>query len=123
MSSDKTTGTAVGTASEGERLTFVAPHNLDVTTASMARGRLHAVVAAAGPRPVTVDLSGVERLDVVGLGVLMGAYRRSVAQGGGLRVLAPRPRVAGVLAATKLDRLLCADRATDEPGRWASSRL
>jgi anti-anti-sigma factor len=79
------------------------------TTAADVRALLHRAVDG-GTGPVVVDLAAVERLDVVGLGVLMGAYRRASARGRDLRVARPSRRVASVLYVTGLDRVLCPRR-------------
>jgi anti-sigma B factor antagonist len=79
------------------------------TTAADVRLLLHRAVDC-GTGPLVVDLSAVERLDAVGLGVLMGAYRRAGARGRALRVTRPSRRVAAVLHITGLDRVLCPRR-------------
>ena len=76
------------------------------STAADVRARLHRAVDD-GTGPLVVDLAAVERLDVVGLGVLMGAHRRAATRGRELRVAHPSRRVAVVLHITGLDRVLC----------------
>jgi anti-anti-sigma factor len=85
--------------------TILLPIAVVATTAAGLRAELHrAVDLAAGP--VVLDLSAVERMDVVGLGVVMGAHRRAAARGRDLRVIRPSRRVAAVLHVTGLDRVL-----------------
>jgi len=55
---------------------------------------------------LVLDLSAVSRADAGGLIVLVGTARRARLLGGQLRLVAPRPAVADVLAATGLDRHL-----------------
>jgi anti-sigma B factor antagonist len=89
--------------------TILLPMAVVGSTAADLRAQLHrAVDLAAGP--VVLDLSAVERLDVVGLGVLVGAHRRATARGRDLRVVRPSRRVAAVLHITGLDRVLCRRR-------------
>jgi anti-anti-sigma factor len=85
--------------------TILLPMAVVASTAADLRAVLHrAVDLATGP--IVLDLGGVERLDVVGLGVLMGAHRRASARGRDLWVIRPRRRVAAVLHLTGLDRVL-----------------
>jgi anti-sigma B factor antagonist len=53
-----------------------------------------------------IDLSAVERADASGLAVLVASGRRAGLLGGSLRLAAPSPEVARVLAATGMDRHL-----------------
>jgi anti-sigma B factor antagonist len=94
--------------------TILLPMAVVGSTAADLRAQLHrAVDLATGP--VVLDQSAVERLDVVGLGVLVGAHRRATAQGRDLRVVRPRRRVAAVLHITGLDRVLCQRRELELP--------
>lgn len=91
----------------GTVMRVLAPERLDGSTAAGFRSTLHNAVAAAGTGRVVVDLSAVSRLDAIGLGVLMGAHRRAKVAGASLVVESPPRRIATLLAATRLDRLLC----------------
>jgi anti-sigma B factor antagonist len=94
--------------------TVLLPMAVVASTAADLRARLHSAVdRAAGP--IVLDLSAVERLDVVGLGVLMGAHRRATARGRDLRVIRPSRRVAAVLYITGLERVLCRRADLDLP--------
>jgi anti-sigma B factor antagonist len=88
----------------------LAPERLDGSTAAGFRSALHNAVAVVGTGRVVVDLSAVSRLDAIGLGVLMGAHRRARGAGATLVVVSPPRRIATLLAATRLDRLLCGGR-------------
>jgi anti-sigma B factor antagonist len=79
------------------------------TNASEVRAVLHDAVDL-GTGPLVLDLGAVERLDVVGLGVLMGAHRRAAGRGREMRVIQPSRRVAAVLHITGLERVLCPRR-------------
>jgi anti-sigma B factor antagonist len=61
---------------------------LDVHSAPVVRERLQAVLAA-GLKAIIVDLHDVEFIDSTGLGVLIGARRRS--QDAGVKLLLARP--------------------------------
>jgi anti-anti-sigma factor len=82
------------------------PVAMVASTAGEVRTLLHRAVDL-GTGPVVLDLAAVERLDVVGLGVLMGAHRRAATRGRDLRVVRPSRRVSAVLQVTGLDRVLC----------------
>jgi anti-sigma B factor antagonist len=53
---------------------------------------------------VAVDLDGVEALDDVGLGILLGAAGRARRDGGELTVVCSQPRLCERLALTGFDR-------------------
>jgi anti-anti-sigma factor len=82
---------------------------LDVSGAAAAREALHAAVDAGQGRLV-VDLTGVELLDATGLGVLVGTHRRARLAGRHLVLLDPAPRVARILALTRVDRIIRTER-------------
>lgn len=89
---------------------------IDGTTAAQVRQLLNQAIddaqpAAADPMTdVLVDLSRVEMVDAVGLGVLMGAHQRAIRSRVRLRVDAVPLRVNRVLHATGLARVLGSDR-------------
>jgi anti-anti-sigma factor len=78
---------------------------LDVQGAGTARDALHAAVDAGVGRLV-VDISEVELLDATGLGVLVGTHRRARMAGRQLVLLDATPRVARILALTKVNRII-----------------
>ena len=82
---------------------------LDVRGAAAAREALHEALAR-GDGPLRVDLSGVELLDATGLGVLVGTHRRARLQGRDMVLCDARPRVARLLALTRLDRVIPVER-------------
>ena len=83
---------------------------LDGAGAAEARDALHRAIAA-GSGDLVVDLADVELLDATGLGVLVGAYRRARLGGRRLVLRDAAPRVARILALTRLDRVIPMDRA------------
>jgi anti-anti-sigma factor len=82
---------------------------LDVRGAAAAREALHGAVSD-GSGELVVDLSGVELLDATGLGVLVGTHRRARAAGRRLVLRDAPPRVARLLALTRIDRIIALDR-------------
>lgn len=75
---------------------------VDVQTAPRLRETLQEVQFGRGSR-VLVDLDGVELLDSFGLGVLVGALKRSRTHGGQLAVVVTRERLTRVFEVTGLD--------------------
>ena len=71
-------------------------------------GHLHEALAP-GPGRLVVDLSGVELLDATGLGVLVGAHRRARLQDRELVLCDAGPRVARLLALTRLNRVIAVE--------------
>lgn len=72
-----------------------------------APGFRQAVVAevAGGARLVVLDLTAVDFVDSVGLGVVVGALRRLRAHAGDLVVVCPEPRIRRVFEMCDLDRV------------------
>ncbi|MDL4815277.1 STAS domain-containing protein [Actinomadura opuntiae] len=83
---------------------------LDIASAPSLRERLRAALADAGPR-VVIDLSGVTFCDVSGLGLLVGARRRT-GPDGTVVLASPRPTMARLLNVTGLDRTFTVRPAT-----------
>lgn len=76
-------------AGDDPRTAIVVLHDaLDVHSAPIVRERLQAVLAQ-GPKTIIVDLHDVEFIDSTGLGVLIGARRRS--HDAGVKLLLARP--------------------------------
>ena len=59
-----------------------------------------------GARWLFVDLSAVQYIDSVGLGILVGAAKRAVEQEGNLAVLGPPPQVLRVFEVSGTSELL-----------------
>ena len=81
--------------------------DLDIASAPAVRERLLSLLHP-GARRLVVDMSAVRYADASGLAVLVSTQRRAFLLGGGLRLAALRPEVAGVLTATGLSRHLAA---------------
>jgi anti-anti-sigma factor len=78
---------------------------LDIASAPTLREELLALLRPGASRLV-IDLSAVGYADASGIAVLVGSRRRAGLLGGWLRLAAPTPAIAEVLAATGLDRHL-----------------
>ena len=78
---------------------------LDVATAPQFRQSL-VEAQYGGGRRVAVDLEGVEFIDSMGLGVLVGALKRARADEGRLVLVTGRERTLRLLELTGLDRVL-----------------
>jgi anti-sigma B factor antagonist len=81
--------------------------DLDIASAPAVRERLLSLLSPGACRLV-IDMSAVRYADASGLAVLVSTQRRAVLLGGGLRLAALRPEVAGALAVTGLGRHLAA---------------
>ena len=81
--------------------------DLDIASAPAVRERLLSLLRPGACRLV-IDMSAVRYADASGLAVLVSTRRRAVLLGGGLRLAAPQPEVAGVLTVTGLSRHLAA---------------
>ncbi|HXR41673.1 MAG TPA: STAS domain-containing protein [Acidothermaceae bacterium] len=85
---------------------------LDVTTAADLRADLlgvlerHAVAPSGNGDDLVVDLSGVNAVDMVGVGLLVGVHRQAQRRGRRLVLTGVPPRVMRLLTATRLRRVL-----------------
>ncbi len=96
---------AVSCRSEPGYLVVCLSGSLDGASAPALREYLLRIVHQCDGRLV-LDLAAVGYADVSGLTAVVGTGRRARLLGGWLRVAAPAPMVANVLAATGLDRQL-----------------
>jgi anti-sigma B factor antagonist len=83
---------------------------VNAQSAARVRGRLHAAVRS-GAGPLVIDMSQVESLDAVGLGVLMGTHRLAVEHGRTVVLRGCPPRITRLLRAIRLHRVLQLDDA------------
>jgi anti-anti-sigma factor len=77
---------------------------LGIASAPALREQLRSLLGVASH--LIIDLSAVEHADASGLAVLVGTGRRARLLGGSLRLAAPSPEIARVLAATGLNQHL-----------------
>ncbi|SHM25351.1 STAS domain-containing protein [Cryptosporangium aurantiacum] len=78
---------------------------LDAATVGALRGCLDEAIRS-GSGPVVLDLSAVQTVDAIGLGMLLGVERRAASAGRELLLRDVPPRVARLLRATGLSRVL-----------------
>lgn len=86
---------------------------LDVATAPDFRQRLLELQFGPTPR-VVIDLDGVEFLDSLGLGVLVGALKRARTHGGELVLVCTRARIRHLLDLTRLSEVVRVVSSVDE---------
>ncbi len=77
---------------------------VDVASVPRLREQLHSLVAE-GKNKIVVDLDGVGFLDSTGLGVLVGALKRTRAHGGSLGLVCNQPQILKVFEVTRLTRV------------------
>src|SRR3712207_3172270 len=78
---------------------------LDASATAYVRAELHDAIDL-GTGELVIDLGDVELLDAAGLGVLVGVYRRGSRAARSVVLTNAPPRIARLLFATKLDRVL-----------------
>lgn len=91
------------TVTHGSRIALSG--RLDARGATQARAALHAAVLD-GAGDLVVDMSGVEALDAVGLGVLVATRRLAFRHGRTLVLAGCTPAVVRLLQTTRLHRFL-----------------
>lgn len=99
---------------EGDWVVVAVVGELDLAAVPGVRSEVVAAVSRRTPARVALDLTGVELIDSVGLGLVVGALRRTRATGGELRVALGRGRVADAFALTGLDTLMPTAPTMDE---------
>jgi anti-anti-sigma factor len=83
---------------------------LDVRAAAQVRAALQRALEAADG-DVVLDVTGVDAIDVTGLGVIVAAHRRAAERGRRLVLVGVGPSLVRVLAVTRLHRVLALSRA------------
>lgn len=90
---------------------------LDLATGPRVRQAVIRALTTPGrrdtPPRLAIDLSGVDLIDSIGLGVLIGALRRVRAVDGELVLVVPEPRVRAAFVATDLDGVFTIEDALD----------
>ena len=77
----------------------------DVATAPQVRQALIEAQYDAASR-IALDLSGVEFIDSMGLGVIIGGLKRARSHGGELVLVCDRERILHILEVTRIDRIV-----------------
>lgn len=88
-----------------EAALFVLDGELDAYTGPELRESLAAAVEQ-GTRWLLLDMSQVQYIDSVGLGILVGAAKRTTERQGDVAVIAPRPNVLRVFEVSGTKDLL-----------------
>jgi anti-anti-sigma factor len=78
---------------------------IDVSTVAQLRDQLHSAVDG-GVGALVLDLSDVQTVDATGLAMLVGTHRRALRAGRQVVLRDTPPRIARLLHATGLDRVL-----------------
>ncbi|WP_433160538.1 STAS domain-containing protein [Kribbella sp. CA-247076] len=102
---------SVHTTDAGDHVVVRVDGDLDLESAPVLTAELKRLV---GPRPLLLDLGGVDFMDSSGLGVLVGAHKESAAQGGALVIAAPGARVRKIFRITKLHKVFTVHETLDE---------
>jgi anti-anti-sigma factor len=95
-------------AASRSRADFAIRGRLDVTTEADLRAELTAAFDASSTdaEEFVVDLAAVETVDMVGVGLLVGAHRQAGRRGRRLVLTGVPPRVMRLLTVTRLRRVL-----------------
>ena len=78
---------------------------LELATAPRLRQQVVGLIGS-GRSNVVIDLTGVDFIDSVGLGVVVGALKRCRTHGGDLMVAGAVPRVRALFEITRLDEII-----------------
>ena len=97
----------------GSRLVFALRGSLDLATAPTVRAAL-TEATEKGSHDLIVDLSQLEFLDSTGLGVLIGAHRRTAERGGSFRLVASEGSILRLLNITGLIAVFAVYRTLED---------
>lgn len=86
---------------------------LDMASAPEVRSRVVSAVSGLSPSLV-LDLTQVEFMDSIGLGVVVGAHKRVRSQDGNLAVVCDSERLRKLFSLTDLDKVLRLERTLDD---------
>lgn len=106
----------VDCSSEADTARIVADGEIDLATVNKLRSAVTEALQR-GARHLTVDLDKVTYIDSSGLGMLIGAHKRTASNGGTLTIRCSQARVLRLLSITGLDRVL---RVTTHAGDHGS---
>lgn len=88
----------------GKWLVISVSGDLDAVGGPKLRGQVMLHISKGSPFQV-LDLGGVDLIDSIGLGAIVGALRRTRLSGGDLRLVVPKPRLRKVFEICDLDRV------------------
>ncbi len=77
---------------------------MDASSATEMREALHSAIES-GDGDLVVDVSGVDMVDAIGLGVLLGAHRRAAQVGRRVVLRDASPRLLRILRLARLHRV------------------
>lgn len=95
---------------------------LELATAPRLRQQVVSLIGA-GRSHLVIDLAGVDFIDSVGLGVVVGALKRCRTHGGDLMVCGAVPRVRSLFEITRLDEIMDLHPDVDHALAAAGARL
>jgi anti-sigma B factor antagonist len=103
----------VHTHDEGDWTVLTVAGDLDVVGAPDLRQFVMTAVRKGNHRLI-VDLTGVDFVDSFGLGVIIGALKRTRLLDGDMRLVVPEPRIRRVFELCDLDRVFTLHRTLAE---------
>ena len=95
---------SLDTYEAGDRTVVTVGGEIDVYTAPRLRDRISKVVAG-GQYQLLIDLQEVDFLDSTGLGVLVGALKKTRANGGSLELICANERLLKIFKITGLAKV------------------
>ncbi len=88
---------------EGDKVTVKPGKDVVASMANEFRDELHAIIKES-PKELAIDLTGVEMVDSVGIGVLIATHNSLNKAGGVLKVTNVAKDIFGLFTTMRLDR-------------------
>lgn len=79
---------------------------IDLSTSPVFKEKVYEIIDS-GKNSIIVDLNGLDFMDSTGLGVLVGALKKTRMEGGDIKLICDKSNIIKVFTLTGLDKVFC----------------